>query len=126
MPNGLPFAAQFGNPAVTYNQSFQDRNAIDSTQLMNPQWAKWLDTIQADAGDKSIRFAGGPSAPGSNQIRGTNVQPYGRTRQQPQPPQPRFIGAHGGPDGDMFAIDGNDYATTNPALRGLNSFAKGR
>jgi hypothetical protein len=71
----LPWAAQFGNPAVTYNQSFRDRDTIDRTQLMNPMWAQWLDTLQGNAGGKNIKLAGGPSAPGSNQIRGVGQQP---------------------------------------------------
>lgn len=48
---------------------------LDITAMTNPQWAKWLDMAKAAGGGKDIEFAGGPSAEGSSQIRGTSVQP---------------------------------------------------
>jgi hypothetical protein len=63
------------DPASTYQQSFQNRDTIDHTQLMNPQWARWLDLIKEQAGGDSIKLAGGPSEPNSNQLLGESVQP---------------------------------------------------
>lgn len=68
-------AFSFADPALAYQQSLTDRNQIDLTQLMNPQWARWLDLVNEQAGDRQARFGSQPADPTSNQFRGWSVQP---------------------------------------------------
>ncbi len=113
------------DPASTYQQSFQNRDTIDRTQLMNPMWAKFLDMIKAQAGGKAIKLAGGASAPGSNQIRGTNIMPGQVEDPRALPMGPHgFLGANGGDEGDMFGIRDDKFASTNPALGGLSGLLR--
>lgn len=115
------------DPASTYQQSFQGRDTIDRTQLMNPMWARWLDLLKEQAGGKDIKLAGGPSAPGSNQMRGTSVMPaqVHDPRQSPLGPH-GFLGAYGGDEGDMYGIRDNQFASTNPSLSALTRLGKKR
>lgn len=95
---------------------------LDMTALMNPQWAKWFDTVKAAGGGRAMKFAGGKSAPGSNQMRGVSQQPGSVHDPRANPLGPTAImGMHGGDDGDLYAALGDDYATTNPSLHGLQS-----
>ena len=42
---------------------------------MSPSWARWFDMLKAAGGGRKIKLAGGASPEGSNQLRGTSVQP---------------------------------------------------
>ena len=115
------------DPASSYNQSFQDRDTIDRTQLMNPMWARWLDMVKAQAGGKAVKFAGGPSAPGSNQLTGESVMPAEVHDPRKNPLGPHgFLGAHGGDEGDIFGIRDDQFASTNPSLYALTQLGKKR
>ena len=63
-----PIAAYFEHFNPGQGQYGQDM------AVTNPQWAKWFDMVKAAARGKKIRFAGGPSPEGSNQLRGRSVQ----------------------------------------------------
>lgn len=48
---------------------------LDIMALMNPQWARWFDTIKENTGGQDIRFAPQPKTAESNQFRGWSTQP---------------------------------------------------
>ena len=47
------------------------------TVLADPNWQAWFESINQAADGRQVRFAGGPSAPGSNQLRGRKASVAG-------------------------------------------------
>jgi hypothetical protein len=100
---------------------------LDMTAQMNPMWARWLDILKEQAGGKTMKLAGGPSAPGSNQLTGQAVMPAQVHDPRKNPMGPHgFLGAYGGDEGDIYGIRDNQFASTNPSLDALTRLGKKR
>lgn len=47
------------------------------TVLADPNWQAWFESVNQAADGRDVRFAGGPSAPGSTQLRGRKASLLG-------------------------------------------------